>query len=382
MKKIDNFFKLLYFSPKNRIVQPKVVKEDVANIIIIGMMMIGDTIMMLPALTVLRRNFPNAKISIVCGNHVKVILENQNLVDNFFITESPWQAKKKSFNLIFNFISGIFNLNKIHYDLAIDFRGDWRNIFFMNFIKSKRKVSFNYSGGEYMLTDIIEPNPEIESYSDEWLYFLNQLGCDIYDYEKKPVLHLNQKDLAYRDDFSKANDLKDYVIIGLHPGASQRIKEWDVKKYAELILRVSSTAGKFKFLIFEGPGERNTVMQLEEILGNNEVNYLVINKKLNEYVLLISICSIVICNDSSAAHIAGAFSVPTVEIFGNVDPRFVTPKGARILRIVSHNLECKPCHKSFCKLGTSACIKEIEVQEVYQPVLEILSEINNVTYVV
>lgn len=372
LKKIDNFFKFIYFFRKKKVIRPNIIKTDIKEIIIMGMMMIGDTVMMIPALRAIKRNFPDARISIVCGGIVKTVLINEELINDFYLVNSPWLIKDYSFSSLYKLLKSFTQINKKKYDLALDFRGDWRNIFFMNFIKAKRKASFNYSGGEYMLTDVIEPNPLIDHYSDEWLYFLEQLGCEILDSDRIPVLHVNNTDKVFLDDFCHQNKLNGKFLIGVHPGASQDVKKWDEDKYSELIKRLSKERNNCKFLVFEGPNERDTVSKIEKSLVANNIDFLVVNRVLHEYIIILSLCEIIICNDSGAAHIAGAFGIPTVVMFGNVDPKYVTPRGAGILKVISKEMECKPCHKSFCRFGTNACIVAIEIDEVEKAVSDIL----------
>jgi lipopolysaccharide heptosyltransferase II len=343
-------------------------KANIKGIIVMGMMMIGDTIMALPALRVLKRNFPNATITLVAGSAVKTILKKQSLIDDFVVVKSPWLHQDYSFKNLKSFLGSIKKINRKRYDFAIDFRGDWRTLLFMDWIKATRKISFNYTGGEYMLTDPIIPNQHITHYIEEWLYLLKQIGCDVNENENIPKLSLDKEDTEFINQFKQQIKLENEFVLGIHPGASQIVKKWDENKYAQLILKFKKDYPDARLILFEGPNETEVVSMVERVLAANAIDYTKVNKKLDEYILILSICSLIVCNDSGAAHIAGAFGVPTVVIFGNVDPQYVTPYGAKLLRVISHKLDCKPCHQNYCKFGTNICIKEIEVDEVYDAV--------------
>lgn len=375
LKIIDRFFKAIYFFPKNKKAYPAPQPEIVKEIVIIGFMMIGDTIMSIPSLRVLKRNFPNANITLVGGKHVEIILKNQSLIDNFVTVKVPWLTADYSLKNVLHFFCSLRIINRKKYDLSIDFRGDWRSIFYVNFIQSVRKVSFNYTGGEYMLTDAVAPNPFIEHYIEEWLYLLSMIGCSYTDEDKLPVLQLSQGDTAFINNYKSANNLHGRFVIGIHPGASQEVKKWDENNYGELIIKLAKTYADAIFIIFEGPNERETVVKLQNILTANPVDFIHVNTGLHDYTLIISLCNLVVCNDSGAAHIAGAFKVPTVVIFGNVDPKFVTPYGAEIKKIISHTMECKPCHQSYCKFGHNLCIKSVSVDEVHKPAVDIINSL-------
>jgi lipopolysaccharide heptosyltransferase II len=376
LRKFDNLVKKVLFFKTNKALPP-IVKDDVKEIILLCMYLIGDTIMFIPVLSVLKNNFPNAKITIVCGRSEEIILKKQGLVDRFVLAKCPWMSFDYSVKNIINFFTRLRPINKIKYDLAMDFRGDWRNIFFMNFIRAKRKISYNFTGGEYMLTDAIHPDPEITHYIEEAFFLLKQIGCDFSGEDKLPVLKLSSEDEIFLTDFKRTNGLDNQFIFGIHPGASLEIKRWDERKFSELIVRVTAKHPGIAVLIYEGPNERNTVNTIENVLKEKKTDFIVINKNLEEYTRLLSICNMVVCNDSGAAHIACAFSIPTVVIYGNVDPLLVSPYGSKMLKIVSHDLFCKPCHQSSCKYGTSLCIKMVSVDEVYDAVTSIMNIVNN-----
>jgi ADP-heptose:LPS heptosyltransferase len=374
LKKFDNFLKKFLLFRRTKI-YPAIIKDKVSEIIILSMYLIGDTIMFIPVLTVLKRNFPNAKITIVCGKPEEIILKNQGLADKFITVKCPWISFDYSLKNIINFFSKLKVINRIKYDLAIDFRGDWRNIFFMNFISSSRKISYNFTGGEYMLTDVIFPDPTITHYIEESFYLLKQIGCKFSEKDKLPVLKLNAEDEMFLSNFKSRNGLDDKFIIGIHAGASMEVKKWDEKKYSELIIRLSYTSPETVFVLYEGPNERNTVSAIENILVKNKIDFITINKPLHDYLILLSLCQLVVCNDSGAAHIASAFSIPTVVIYGNVDPVLVSPYGSKMLKVVSHTLDCKPCHQRFCKFGTNLCISMVTVDDVFDDAAAIINHI-------
>jgi lipopolysaccharide heptosyltransferase II len=369
LKRLDAFIKAIYYKPKNKKAYPAIVKNDVKEIVVLTFLLIGDTVMYVPALRTLKKNFPNAKITLVGGILVKTILQDQNLFDDFIITNCPWIAPfDKSVRNIYNFFSSIKVVNQKKYDLAIDFRGDWRNIFYMNFINSARKISFGYSGGTYMLTDVISNENIPDHLIDELFCLLEGINCKFTELDKYPLLELNDASKEYLLKFKQEFNLNDKTVIGIHPGASLEERKWDEAKYAELISRLSKTFDNYKFLIFEGPNEKDTVNKIIGPFADENIDYLVINKSLKEYLTLLNCCEILVCNDSGAAHVGAAFDIPIVVIFGKGDPLEVKPLGHNHIKIVSHQLECKPCHLMNCKYGTNLCMKMVTVDEVYAQV--------------
>ncbi|MGC8750559.1 glycosyltransferase family 9 protein [Hydrotalea sp.] len=387
LKFIDPIFKFLFFLKNRKRNINSVIdlnRDDKnLNIVILLFLLIGDTVMYLPAIEIIKKTYPNAKFTFVCTIAAKEILIKQSFEAEFILIDCPWISPfNKSIYNVFNFWKTLLTINKKKYDIAIDFRGDWRNIFYMNFIKSKRKISYNFSGGDYMLTDVILPNPFFFHFTDEALYLVKHLRCDYSEKESIPYLKQSIQVTQYVNDFKEKYNLNEYFIIGVHPGASQEVKRWDPQKYFQLVMEIWKTKTKCKFLIFEGPGESETVDFITFRLNHYNIPHLRIKKKLSEYIDILSLCNLVICNDSGAAHITAAHGKPVVIIFGNVDPKFVTPKSINIVKVVSHDLSCKPCNKSYCFLNTADCIKSVTVNEVMTAVNEIFLKFNEDRYAV
>ena len=334
--------------------------------------------MYLPALQLLRKRYPSSKISIVGPKPVKDILQNhaKGLYDKFIIVDCPWIAP---FNLryknIFNFLFSILLVRKKKYSIALDFRGDFRNILYMSLFRSENKISFNTTGGDYMLTKAFYCPPEILHLSDEALYLLKMIeiipGSEI---ETKPNLELCDADYKFIDNFLVVNNLKNTFIVGIHPGvsASSEARQWSSEKYAILLVRIYMKYPKITFVIFEGPNEELAINQISNYLKKNDVNFIRIKRPFQDYIKLLNTCNLLICNDSGAGHLAAAFSIPSVVIFGKGDPKAVMPIGKNTIKIISHELECKPCNQHFCKYGTNECIKSISVAEVFESVSEII----------
>jgi ADP-heptose:LPS heptosyltransferase len=68
-------------------------------------------------------------------------------------------------------------------------------------------------------------------------------------------------------------------------------------------------------------------------------------------------------------HIAAAFGVPVVAIFGPTNPVRTGPYG-RNHAIVISDIECAPCYKKNCK--SVKCMDDISVERVYKAILEVI----------
>jgi heptosyltransferase-2 len=124
---------------------------------------------------------------------------------------------------------------------------------------------------------------------------------------------------------------------------------------------------KYNIIIFGGPSEVDIAYDIEKILKKNNVeNYKNIAGKTSipELCKKIAGLDLFITGDSGPMHVAAAYKVPTVAIFGPTKDKETSqwhnPKGL----IVKKEMECAPCMKRTCPLKHHECMKFIEVEEV------------------
>jgi heptosyltransferase-2 len=98
---------------------------------------------------------------------------------------------------------------------------------------------------------------------------------------------------------------------------------------------------------------------------------------VTDLAALLSLCDLVVTNDTGAMHLAGAVGTPTVSLWGSSDPTEVRQVGAPDTRISGPELPCRPCRRNHCERrgrGTvladahEECMRSIEVRAVLDAV--------------
>ena len=301
---------------------------------------LGDAIMATPAIQNIIKTYPDAKITLL-GSFVSTqAFENYENIEKVMVDNT-----KKDGNRYKNLISLAKSIGKV--DLAISFRRSFSSKFMMFFIKAKKK--FNYK----RLT-----KKEIH------------LAIRYNDFVNK-VLKLN----------NEAGDLKLYFkpfkfdkpTFGINPGATYgSAKRWYPQEFAKLAITLSS---KYDIVIFGGPSEIDIAKDIEdELIKNGVLNYqnLAGKTSIKELIEKIAGLNLFVTNDSGPMHVAAAYKVKTVSIFGPT--KFTETnqwKNDKNGLIVTKKLDCAPCMKRECPLKHHNCMKNITASDVMSAILKL-----------
>lgn len=185
------------------------------------------------------------------------------------------------------------------------------------------------------------------------------------DYRRGP--HRELTSLGLPD----APDLKeDYLVVA--PSASFFYKRWPISSFVELTRELLDKTN-FKIVILAGPDD--TFCEAFSEIKNERLLNLQGKTSLSGSMSLLSKAKICVGNDSGMNHIAEAYGVSCLTIFGPTDPKFgFAPHGSGS-DFISRELWCKPCSttgKRECFRERHYCMEEISVKEVRDRTLKLL----------
>lgn len=144
------------------------------------------------------------------------------------------------------------------------------------------------------------------------------------------------------------------------PGAEYgSSKRWPTRHFAELARLLDRPA------VLLGSAKERQIC--DEIGGINLAG----QTSLDEAFALIANARAVISNDSGLMHVAAAFGVPQVALFGSSSPLHTPPlnERARVVWLKREPnylppLDCAPCFERECPLGHHRCLEDVQPQRV------------------
>jgi len=296
---------------------------------------LGDCVMATPAIENIVNFYNNVEIVFI-GSFVSIeAMKNQQKVVKTVVLDKKYAALYKTVKSLGEF------------DAFFSFRSSFRSKFLKFLVSAKNKYQFDKN--KY------QNRHQVEKYND----FVND-SLNTSSPAGRLVLRTGQ---------TNSNTKK---ILGINPGASYgSAKRWYPQGFSEV---ASELSRKFDIVIFGGPGEVDIAADIENDLINNGVtNYKNLAGKttIPELISQVSDLDLFITGDSGPMHVAAAFQVPTVAIFGptkdNETSQWMNEKSL----IVKKNLECQPCMKRTCPLQHHNCMNLIKAVDVLDSVAAI-----------
>jgi len=297
---------------------------------------LGDAVMSTAALEALLSANPEAEVTLLGSPVSTEALRFHPQVTRSEILDKGWLALRRKAKSLG------------HFDLAISFRSSARSAWFLFFLDAQKKCQFprSYSGMH-----------QVEKY----FLFLEECG----EISGEPgALKLYVPPVSY-----------DRPTLGINPGASYgSAKRWYPEAFAEVAIELSAL---FDIVIFGGPGEEDIARDIERMIrkaGVKHVMNLAGRTSIHELLSRIAGLSWLVTNDSGPMHVAAAYQVPTVALFGPTRDKETSPWQHPKGFILRKEMACAPCMKRSCPLKHHECMKLIRAEEVVETIRRVEEE--------
>lgn len=338
-------------------------KESVRRLLVRGPNWIGDAVMCEPALRAVRGLFPEAEVTLLVKPTIAELLARHPAVDHTLVYED----RRKHAGLAGKWALAE-ELRRRRFDLAILFQNAFEAALIAFLAGIARRYGYATDGRGWLLTDPIERGPRAVSKHQVQYYLdlLRPLGAD--GSATFPRLFLSEQEeremavkLAERG--VGAGDL----VIGLNPGSTYGgAKRWLPDRFAESVQRVADDQHRLgqqaRVVVVGAKGEEALARNIAERLRLPAV-VLAGQTTVRELMAVTKRCDLFLTNDTGPMHIAAAFGVPVVAVFGPTDHRTTSPVGERYA-IVRQPVDCAPCLLRECPID-HRCMTRVTVDEVH-----------------
>ncbi len=345
--------------------------QEPRRILVANWAHIGDVLTSLPTMRALRERFPSAKIDLLVSRVGRVAVEQSDLYDTIYTVDhvvlnrsacSRWTKLRSYLDDRRRFLRAAAAEN---YDMAIDLYPYfppasplfWR-------IGVPVRCGFTSGGFGPLLTHPVK-----------WLYQdkpIGQYGRDLIA-AIWPAWAGSLPSLAqYRPSCTKPSRSVDHIppempYVVVHTGTGATFREWPESNWIDLLNLWGSDA---PLLVFCGTGPREGARARRIATHSpNGKAMLFLDKGWDELTRLLANAAALVCLESSAGHLAAAFSLPTVAIYsGTNEHRLWGPDNVNA-RVLSAPTGCAPCHRG-CE--AMACVRGVSPGEVLDAVRSVM----------
>ena len=297
------------------------------NILAINFGGIGDEIFFLPTLISLKKEFPNAKITLALEPRSKSVKDLTDVIDDLFLIDV--KGKNKYTELL----KLVFLARKNHFDMVISSGGNKLISILLTLMGIKKRYGYDTGKlSKVLLTKAVPLNK-------------NQYACAMYHDLITPIT--DHKTKLPEINVSAQEKIPNSVLI--HPGVSKMsvqkgmIKTISAETWAET---VDLLLEKGKHVILAGGPDDNEVIETirNKTKNKNFEDYYGKTKNLKDLAVLIGKAEQFICSDSAPLHVAVAMKTKTYVIFGPTDDKKLIPQSDIVIPIkAKDNCPIKPC---------------------------------------
>lgn len=292
------------------------------NVLVCGPNWLGDTIMAMPAVEALKTHTRPASITVLVKPKLTAVWQMHAAADAVLEVPAGTLATLETANALRNQA----------YDVAYVLPRSFRSALFPFLARIPHRVGLPGYWRDWMLTEVVRPSAQTRNMHQAHEYAAVMESAEQVDDLPPPDLVISS---AMRHN---AGELLDSLLrtseprpahcapswIAVLPGATYGpAKRWPPDSFAAAARKLAE-ATDCRFAVLGTPRETALCKEVAGMIGQHAFN-LAGMTKLPELPALLSLCALVLCNDSGGMHLASAVGTPLVAVFGITDPSKTGP---------------------------------------------------------
>jgi lipopolysaccharide heptosyltransferase I len=331
------------------------------RLLIVKLSSIGDILHAFPAVSAIRRLYPEAHLAWAVDHRMKDLVAAHPAPDEILVLGSSRSNHHSGAATLWDYFALARRVRQGGFDAVVDMQGLLKSSLITYNTRARWRVGFgNGRIGNRWAVNIRLPEPARPIHAvDHLCLFARLLGAE-------PDPNAFEVRLA-PEDRGFAEGLLGHVrgepgpLVAIIPGSAWETKRWPEEYFAEVAAALEKEAGA-RFVIIGGRQDRPAARVIVDRLRNGPV-LAAGEATLMQSAALTALCDLAIGGDTGITHIAAALGVPTVAIYGPTDPRVTGPRGPQASAIVREQ-GCWPCRKRHCdEWECMLCIRPPDVLE-------------------
>jgi heptosyltransferase-2 len=334
--------------------------------LIIQTAFIGDAVLTLPLVQVLKRLDVDASVDVLVIPRTSELFSNHPAIHHVHVIDK--RGKDRG-------LAGLRRLSHLiaegKYDVALIPHRSMRSAILPWLGRIRTRIGFDRSAGWFLMTQTVRYEPSVHEVERN-LSLLRPLGFQWVG-EEIPSLFPTLADVQRVDEFLQDSGLsKTSPLVGIAPGSVWQTKRWLKERYAELVKRLVLEG--FSSVLIGGEEDERLCEEIHTVTASARVATSAGRLSVVQSAELIRRCKVLVSNDSAPVHLAVAMRTQVLAIFGSTVPGFgFAPYGNHSAILEANDLPCRPCsvHGSQrCPIKTFDCMVNISTEAVFNKVRE------------
>ena len=333
------------------------------KILVIRFSSLGDLILMVPFIQLLRAEFPAGLIDLATRDRYAGLFRESGLLDNLYT------LKTGSFSELLRMRRTLAGRG---YNTIIDAHNVIRSNILYRTIRAGRKLQLSKQQIRKFLLikfNLNLFNDTIHQY-DRYMELAGQLGISGNSppppFELPPDAERKAENILER--FSRPGR----GIISIAPGARWETKMWDEDKFISAANQLWGLG--FNLILTGGAAERDLAERMTSSIEGEIINTAG-DLNILETAAVLKYSDLLITNDSALLHLSELTGTPVVALFGPTVREFGFYPRLGKSRVLEKNLECRPCSRNGarpCPHPEKSCLDSIEADDVVKSALSVL----------
>jgi heptosyltransferase-3 len=294
-----------------------------ARILVVRGGAIGDFILTLPALRLLRENFPGADVEILGYKHIVALAEQRYYASR---TRSIEYAGLARFFIPNAELPGDLVDYFRQFDHVISYLFDPDGFFAANV---KRAGARHVITGTPKIMTGLHAAHQLAKPLEQYALYLDDTAARVFPHEED----------VQAASVLLGNTERPRLVV--HPGSGGKEKNWEIERWIALLQRFRCRFTDMEIVVVggEADGERISALRSASI----EARY-ILGAPLPHLAAVLARATLFVGHDSGISHLAAAAGAPCILLFGPTDPEVWAPgnEGVTVLRPSSGNLRDQP----------------------------------------
>jgi len=329
---------------------------------------LGDMVASVPALAALRRAYEECSFCVVGNEAARDVLLLSGVRHEFVLFD---RHRGRSGGPLGAWRGALSVLRKKSWALGVAFSDSFSSALLLRLAGARRIVGYAGDGRRVLLSTALRRKrmglrPHIIR---EYMNLAVAAGAS--QGSERPRLFPPAEVRARAGSILRASGVEPGAeVVGICPGAAfGPAKVWPAEKFAAV---GRALAGRgMSALVF---GTRSEVELARRVAdGIPGAKQLAGRTTVAELAGCLSLCRLVLANDSGPAHLAAAVGTPVVVVFGSTDPGWTRPVGEHVRVVTSGGLACAPCFGRSCDRGYE-CLRGVSEDTVLEAAESLLSD--------